>query len=319
MFVAGNRDLPQRLQAAFSDRDMKTLTFIAHRTKGAASSIGALAVAQAARELESACGEAAGEAPVAARIEALTQVLTTTGTELARYLEGAESPPGLPEIADVQPGLPWPSAVTVVAQLLADGDTDAAEVLSQVLDNHPPDAVARGLADVLRLAQDFAFDDALARLRELPGTVAAETPIQPVDATAAKPSALPSVLVVDDVPANIEVVRGILRDEYRVLAATTGEKALVLACGARPPDLILLDLMMPDMSGFEVCRRLLADPRSAAVPVILVSARDDEAAYETGFDLGAVDYLTKPVRHRLLRARVRAALALRRQDRGGRP
>ncbi|MET0025229.1 MAG: two-component system response regulator [Sedimenticola sp.] len=124
-----------------------------------------------------------------------------------------------------------------------------------------------------------------------------------------------SILVVDDIPDNIEVLRGVLKPHYVVMAAINGEKALEIASGGLPPDMILLDVMMPGMDGYEVCRRLKENPRTAHIPVIFVTAKDEIENEELGLDLGAVDYITKPIRPRIVLARVKTQLALYDQNR----
>lgn len=119
-----------------------------------------------------------------------------------------------------------------------------------------------------------------------------------------------TVLVVDDVADNIAVLSGILRDGYRVKAALDGERALKVAATPPYPDLILLDVMMPGFSGFEVCRRLKSDPRLASIPVIFVTAMGEVENEHEGFEAGAVDYITKPVSPPIVRARVKTHLAL---------
>ena len=113
-----------------------------------------------------------------------------------------------------------------------------------------------------------------------------------------------TVLVVDDTPANIQLVSGLLRERYKVKAATSGEKALKIARVDPAPDLILLDVMMPEMDGYEVCRRLQGDPTTQAIPVIFLTGNDDEGERREGLALGAVDYITKPVEPADLDARV---------------
>ncbi|MGE3855002.1 MAG: ATP-binding protein [Planctomycetota bacterium] len=112
------------------------------------------------------------------------------------------------------------------------------------------------------------------------------------------------MLVVDDAPANIDVLHQILGNDYRMRAATDGERALKIVQSDNPPDLVLLDVMMPGMNGYEVCQAMQADPRTRAIPVLFVTAADDSREEERGFAAGGVDYITKPVVPSLVRARV---------------
>ncbi|MHA1179719.1 MAG: adenylate/guanylate cyclase domain-containing protein [Alphaproteobacteria bacterium] len=118
------------------------------------------------------------------------------------------------------------------------------------------------------------------------------------------------VLIVDDTPTNITVISGVLKDQYRTKVATNGEKALAIATGPERPDLILLDVMMPGMDGYEVCRRLKENPETADVPVIFLTAKTEEGDEELGFQVGAVDYIHKPFSAPVVLARVRTQLAL---------
>ena len=120
----------------------------------------------------------------------------------------------------------------------------------------------------------------------------------------------PKILIVDDTPENIQVLMGTLKDAYAIVAAINGEKALKLAAADPPPDLILLDIMMPDMDGFEVCRRLKADPESRDIPVIFLSALDDTVNKVKGFSLGAVDYISKPFQPEEVTVRVDTHLTI---------
>ncbi|MEN8178357.1 MAG: HD domain-containing phosphohydrolase [Pseudomonadota bacterium] len=121
------------------------------------------------------------------------------------------------------------------------------------------------------------------------------------------------ILVVDDAPENIDVIKGILTPEYAIRAATGGSLALKIIEKQRP-DLILLDVMMPDMDGYEVCRILKAAPAIMTIPVIFVSALSEVEDEQKGFDMGAVDYITKPVQPAVIKARVRTHLALANQQ-----
>ncbi|MEW5870034.1 MAG: response regulator [Chloroflexota bacterium] len=124
-----------------------------------------------------------------------------------------------------------------------------------------------------------------------------------------------TILVVDDQPINVDVLHDILRDDYRVKVALNGEQALNLARSEEPPDLVLLDIMMPTIDGFEVCHRLKSNPFTRSIPVIFVTAMTDAIDESRGFELGAVDYITKPVSPPLVQARVRTHLALYDQSR----
>ena len=119
-----------------------------------------------------------------------------------------------------------------------------------------------------------------------------------------------TVLVVDDTPDNLSLMGGLLRDHYHVKVANQGEKALKIAQGEQPPDLILLDIMMPGMDGYEVCRRLKANLHTRDIPVIFLTARADMEDERQGLALGAVDYITKPISPPILLARVATHLAL---------
>jgi putative two-component system response regulator len=123
-----------------------------------------------------------------------------------------------------------------------------------------------------------------------------------------------TILAVDDTVENLDIIKGILVPDYTVLAATSGELALKIA-QMKKPDLILLDVMMPGMDGYEVCRRLKADPALASIPVVFVTAMTAEQDEYAGFSVGAVDYLTKPVNALIVKARVKTHLSLADQQR----
>lgn len=119
----------------------------------------------------------------------------------------------------------------------------------------------------------------------------------------------PCVLVVDDQPINIQVLYRTLSPEYRVLMATSGAKALEL-CRQDPPDLVLLDVVMPDIDGHEVCARLKADPSTRDIPIIFVTSHHSAQEETQGLELGAIDFVNKPVNPTMVRARVKTHLTL---------
>ncbi len=114
-----------------------------------------------------------------------------------------------------------------------------------------------------------------------------------------------TILVVDDTPDNLQLLSEIFMDEYRVRVADNGQRALDICCSDTPPDLVLLDIMMPDMDGFEVARRMREHPNAETIPVIFVTALTTVDAQMKGATLGAVDFVTKPIDPNLLKPRVR--------------
>ena len=122
----------------------------------------------------------------------------------------------------------------------------------------------------------------------------------------------PTILIVDDTPDNLALLSALLRDKYRVKVATGGEKALQIVAAGPLPDLILLDVMMPGLNGYETCQRLKSDPASAAIPVLFLTARVRPEDEEMGLKLGAADYITKPIGPAIVQARVATQLQLRR-------
>jgi len=119
-----------------------------------------------------------------------------------------------------------------------------------------------------------------------------------------------TILVVDDTPENIDVLSGVLRAEFRVKAALNGEKAIRIANAEPRPVMILLDIMMPGMDGYEVCRQLKDNPATAKIPVIFITAKSEDKDERKGLELGAVDYITKPINPSIVLARVHTHLAL---------
>jgi CheY-like chemotaxis protein len=117
-----------------------------------------------------------------------------------------------------------------------------------------------------------------------------------------------TILVVDDEPSNIDVMRGVLLPDYVMKVALSGEKALAIASRTPCPDVVLLDVMMPGLDGYEVCRRLKADPATEKIPVVFVSGHTGEAERQRGLSCGAADFLSKPVDPEAVRDVVRRAL-----------
>jgi signal transduction histidine kinase len=119
-----------------------------------------------------------------------------------------------------------------------------------------------------------------------------------------------AVLIVDDESTNINVLVELLKGEYHVLVAKNGEQALRRALAKPHPDIVLLDVVMPRMDGYEVCRRLKADPRTAPIPIIFVTGKREARSETAGFALGAVDYIAKPISPPVVKARIKAQLEI---------
>jgi diguanylate cyclase (GGDEF)-like protein len=124
----------------------------------------------------------------------------------------------------------------------------------------------------------------------------------------------PTLLIIDDYPANIQVLGAALGGEYEIIVATSGEEGLALAKSTPGPDLILLDISMPGMDGYEVCRRLKAERWTRKIPVIFITANTSEEEETKGLELGAVDYITKPFGIPIVQARIRTHLELKRHQ-----
>lgn len=125
----------------------------------------------------------------------------------------------------------------------------------------------------------------------------------------------PRILIVDDSPLNISVLVGLLKSDYKTLVAKDGEQAFNRVFSEQQPDLILLDIMMPGIDGYDVCRQLKQDPRSKHIPIIFVSAMSEVGDEEKGLALGAVDYISKPFSPPIILARIKTHLALALQKR----
>lgn len=128
-------------------------------------------------------------------------------------------------------------------------------------------------------------------------------------------SDIATILIVDDTPTNLALMVELLCADYRTKVALNGEKALELTLGGDPPDLILLDIMLPGLSGYDVCRRIKADPHTRNIPVIFISAMGATEDETRGLQVGGVDYVTKPIQPSIVKARIRTHLAVAQQAR----
>lgn len=124
----------------------------------------------------------------------------------------------------------------------------------------------------------------------------------------------PRILIVDDTPANIQILASALVKKYEILIATSGRAALELVHKKEKPDMILLDVMMPEMDGYEVCRLVKEDPATWSIPIVFITAKGDVTDQQHGFDLGAEDYIVKPFDLPLVIARINVHIRLKRKS-----
>ncbi len=122
-------------------------------------------------------------------------------------------------------------------------------------------------------------------------------------------SSKPTVLVIDDIPENLTLMYQLLKDDYKVKGANSGERGLALAETANP-DLILLDIMMPEIDGYQVCEKLKSNPATSDIPIIFLTAKAERVDEHKGLKLGAVDYITKPINPEIVKARVHTHVSL---------
>ncbi len=123
---------------------------------------------------------------------------------------------------------------------------------------------------------------------------------------------IPRILIVDDSPINIKVLNAMLKREFEITVALDGEQALQRIAGGLRPDMVLLDIRMPGMDGYAVCKKLRVDPETRDIPIIFITSLIDEEEEEKGLNLGAVDYITKPFRPAIVMARIKNHLKLKR-------
>ncbi len=309
--VGGNQELYRQLLVSFrreiaapvpvgdpsAGRDRAEVAACAHRLAGMAANLGARQVADAARRLQDA---ARGEAALAASAVALEDALAPVRRALAP-LSTPAVPPEAPPPAEPLAAAAAAALVAKLGREVAAHDLDAATTARRL---------AGGTADPAERARFDAVAVAVAAI-DFAGAAAALGPIDRGAAPEPAPerSARQTLLLVDDVADNLKVLAQLLADQARLLAATDGETAFGLAA-TQEIDGILLDVMMPGTDGYEVCRRLKADPTTAEVPVIFVTLLDETIDEETGLGLGAIDYIARPFAPGIVRARVGTMLRL---------
>ena len=298
-------DAPERLSEALERQEFDVAIRLVHTIKGLAPTIGANALHAFAVDFEQALrhqdGALAG--PFAA---SLREVLAVIATQL-RSPPAAGDPLAAGSAIDAAALLP---RLKKLGQLLLDGRSQAREACMEIDPMLSGSALQESWAQVAAAIARFDFGAALTGLESLAATINRRKSALAITMSE-RPPARTNLLIVDDNPSNIELLIALLESDYDLSIASSGRQALALLADGYPRDLILLDVMMPEMDGFAVCEQLKADQRTANVPVIFLSAATDPEDKLRGFAIGAVDYITKPFSAREVRARVAVHLASR--------
>ena len=303
-FAEKQHDANVQIGDALQRGDRKLAERIAHTVKGVAGNIGIAGIQSAAAKLEKAIRE--DDPAISASLEQFSSLLASQVCAIREALP--DRAPAYGNDGNKSP-LIAQQASTAVARLrtlLEANDGDAGEAflgLKKALEGHGE----HSLLEALGLAvNDFEFDTATAKLEQIARELNLNGGKQTHELEENK-----IVMVVDDAPANIQIVNSILKDTYKVRVATTGAKALQLASATPALDLILLDVMMPEMDGYEVCTRLKAAADTRDIPVIFLTGQIETENETKGFEVGAVDYIHKPFSPAIMKARVNTHLVLR--------
>jgi CheY-like chemotaxis protein len=295
----------ERIAAAIESGDHSLARRLAHSLKAAAGNIGMRSVFDSAGRLESALRQPHGD--VSLLVNELSSMLERQAQAIRKALRVAASMPAPRGACQLSDPAATKAAVAGLKILLETNDADAPEAFSTLAE------LLQGTVDPAQLSalgaavNGFDFGGAFFKLAE----IAKEFWGECEESRMIKIAEKRVVLLVDDDTENIQVVHSILKDEYKVCVAMNGAKALDLAESEAVPDLILLDVMMPDMDGYEVCSRLKANQTTQDIPVIFLTGRIEVADETRGFKVGAVDYIHKPFSQPIVRARVRTQLMLR--------
>jgi len=219
---------------------------------------------------------------------------------MAEAKTGLASLPPLPDVTLEVDSEQGATAMQEILEALRENKVVNQDLLNTVV-QYLRETVGGDIADKFgKSVHNFKHDAAIALLLDLSAKIRRKTTMNTSECQKTG-----SVLIIDDQPENIHVLANILQEDYGVQAATNGAKALEIVSGKNPPDVILLDIVMPEMDGYEVCRRLKADEQTRDIPVIFVTVKKSTEDEEYGFNLGAVDYISKPFQPTVVRVRVR--------------
>ncbi|MBF0144504.1 MAG: response regulator, partial [Magnetococcales bacterium] len=295
----------KEIEEAFHHERWPEVDHLAHAIRGVAANLGAVPLAAAAANLEQTLAAGDGE-----QLQVATTAFVHCLSSLLEALGGGVPPPRLA----LPPTTPWPSItldpvdhqrtrllLTALISHLRHHSLAANIPLRELGNLLGPPTVAH-LTEIGRQIGEYRFDEALAGVRRLiailPPGIGGEVEETPLPAVPDERR----VLIVDDQRGNLDVLREILAD-FHCLVALDGHQGIRLARNASP-DIIILDIMMPEIDGFEVCRRLKADALTHPIPVIFVTAKREAEDESEGFRVGAADYITKPYSPEIVRRRI---------------
>ena len=297
-YVERQEDAVERVREALRAGDAVLAERIAHTLKGLSGNIGAVEAQAAAGELELSIHDRVNEGRSAEILDRLALGLGRTIEEI-RLAMAASAEKG--EEAATIPTLPaQPNEIWMKLKLLIEeSDSEAVDFLASVREQVVASCPSEDLNRVETALKAYDFPAALRSLKLLLG-----------HREGLEIQNMSTILIVDDEPDNIALLSAALKGTFRTKVAITGENALDLVLRGDAPDLILLDIIMPDMDGYEVCRRLKLDPKTADIPVIFLTAKSDTQDEREGLELGAVDYITKPLSLPIVLARINTHLHL---------
>ena len=304
-FAAKQAEVNSQVMAAINSGDHKLTERILHTVKGVAGNLGLGSISGAAERLERAISE--GDSAVPALAEEFTRVANSQMQVIQTAMRNVMPDPAA--AGGTSPRFDAREASVAIARLKAlieSSDGDAAEAFVAL------EGTLAAICDQPRLSalsaaiSEFDFDGARRSLDEI-----AENTWELGAAKMNGTDGKKLVLIVDDAPANLQMMRSILKDDFKIRVATSGAKALDLVRAEPHPDLILLDVMMPAMDGYEFCGILQATPEAKDIPVIFLTGKTEADDETKGFQVGAVDYIHKPFSPAVVKARVHTHLVLR--------
>jgi diguanylate cyclase (GGDEF)-like protein len=312
-FLQSNRTIIDEIRKAINHKDFECVRKISHTIKGVSGNLGITELFESSSDLEKAAKEC--------QMDSVETRFVRFSKELQMVLSSIDamsvSLDVVQDSSDAEKNenhvLDFHQVITCIEHISKSIDDDIAEARSgfiQLRQYLAGTVHFKDLKDIEGAMDEFDSDSAkngLVALQNGLKKLMKEEHVLDAELKTQK------VLVVDDVSENIEVLMELLKADYKVAGALNGEKALELSRGKQAPDIILLDVNMPGISGFEVCRILKENEETREIPVIFITAETEVTEQAKGFDLGAVDYITKPIVPAIVKMRVKTQLEIKKQ------